>query len=125
MAHDRQDGGIARPARSMEKLSMRLVLTLKADQDLYIGDHRFLVTRARPHGRFHLERCTDGQAFPLADDRRAEVLPGVFCSARDNAAGRSQVRMALEAPPDLPILRGTARRRTQPDRLDGRLENCP
>lgn len=101
---------------------MPLVLTLKVGQDLYISDYRFILTRTCRNEPFHLERCADGQSFSLAEDQEVEVLPTVSCSLRDDGAGSSQVRLALEAPPGLSILRGSVHCRLRSAPLHGCLD---
>ena len=84
---------------------MTLVLSLRRGQDFYVGDQQIEVETIRGKQSFDVRVVATGRVHTITDERATEVLPDVFPSS----GGRAQeglARIAIEAPPDVLILRG-------------------
>jgi sRNA-binding carbon storage regulator CsrA len=83
---------------------MALIISLKRGEDLYVEDDRLVVTEIREDGSCLVS--TDKGDFEVVDDQMVEVFPDVFVSA-GNRAHIYTVRLAVDAPREKVILRGT------------------
>lgn len=97
---------------------MPLVLSLKAGQDFYVGDERFIVDQVYAETHFMLARPGTGETFEVTDLRATEILPDVFVSAGERPQAQL-ARVAIEAPSDVLVLRGD-KFRNPPDHLKTR-----
>lgn len=92
---------------------MALVLTLSKGQDFYVGQERFVVTGVYGEQQFGLCRDSTGQMFEVTETRATEIMEDVFVSAGERRPSAGSVRIAIEAPPTMLVLRGE-RYRNQP-----------
>lgn len=83
---------------------MPLVLSMKPGDDFFVGSERVVVEEVRGECEFTL-RTADGRAHEISDKRGTEVLPGVMVSA-GNRAHAGLARVAIDAPQEVPIMRG-------------------
>jgi hypothetical protein len=98
---------------------MALVLTLKEGQEFFVGEVRFVVEEVLGPLRFRLSYMgevtpgavdvTQPRSVEITDVRAAEVLPNVLVSAGWNAPS-ARARVVIEAPAQILILRGNAKR---------------
>lgn len=86
---------------------MALVLTLKEEQDFFVGNERFVVDAVNGENDFVL-RNAQGKTFSISDRKSTEVLPGVMISAGSTAP---TAHVAIEAPQEIKVLRGDKYRR--------------
>ena len=84
---------------------MPLVLSMRQNDDFYVGESQFLVTRIYDETSFTLERAEPAKTFEITEDEAVEVQRDVFVSAGD-LFQRGIVRAVIEAPRSLLILRG-------------------
>lgn len=88
---------------------MALVLSLKVEQDFYVGEERFVVTAIFSPTSFALAHERSGRGFRITDAKASEVFPDVFVSAGEKPEAMI-ARVAIEAPRHLLIIRGDKRR---------------
>lgn len=84
---------------------MSLVLSLKEGDDFWVGHTQFVLHRITAATDFTLRNADTGQDFVVTDAEATEILPDVFASAGDFFK-YGMVRVALEAPRSVEILRG-------------------
>ena len=84
---------------------MALVLSLKEGQDFYVGDQQFVIDAIHADVFFRIKHPDSGRTFEVSNTRATEVLDDVFVSAGDKPMAQS-VRVAIEAPANLLVLRG-------------------
>lgn len=84
---------------------MPLVLSLKANQDFYVGDEQFVVDSVHSETHFMIVRTSTRQRFEVTDLRATEIMPDVFVSAGERPQ-TLLARVAIEAPSDVLVLRG-------------------
>lgn len=97
---------------------MALVLSLALGEDFFIGNMRFEVCDIEAASRFRLHHKKDVTAGNLkisepvvtdiTDAKSVEIMPDVFVSAGRGA--RQMIQVAIEAPRDIPIIRGDRKR---------------
>lgn len=98
---------------------MALVLSLREGQDFFVEDERFIVTKIMSGARFVLQKYQESKLgrtlvknrvnFDITDQCSSEISDGVFVSA-GSGAQFGTVRVAIEAPRELLILRGDKKR---------------
>ena len=84
---------------------MTLVLSLRKGQDFYVDDEQIVVESIRGKQSFVVKVVSTGKVHTITDERATEVVPDVFLSSGGRAQG-GLARIAIEAPPDVLILRG-------------------
>ena len=97
---------------------MPLVLSLRKDQDFYVGEEQFVVSRIHSSTAFDLKHMkADGtsQKFHIHDARLVEILPGVFASAGEKPE-TLVARVTIEAPRSVLIIRGDLKRNPPPNK---------
>ena len=88
---------------------MALILSLRRDEDFYVDDAQVFVNEIHSDQHFVLE-TPDGTHWEIVQDRMSEILPNVFVSS--GISKNSEVaRVVLDAPREILILRGGAKRR--------------
>ena len=90
---------------------MALVLTLKTGQDFYVADTQVFVGRVVHERHFYLEVPSSKSSYEVTDQEAVEMreVPDVFFSAGDRSAP-NLVRVAIDAPQEIAIMRGDKRR---------------
>lgn len=83
---------------------MALILSLREGDDFYVGDSRILLTKIAGPRQFTVE-TPDGSHWGIVDDRMTEVMPDVLVSSGTQGTS-TQVRVVIEAPREIRILRG-------------------
>ena len=96
---------------------MALVLSLRAEQDFYVGEERFAVVEILTEHSFSIRRDSDGKCYTIGADERTEVLPDVFVSAGPKPEAMV-ARVAIDAPRSMLVLRGD-RKRNPPSHIIG------
>lgn len=83
---------------------MALVLALKRRDDFYVRDERYAVKDilSDTHARIEMP---DGKIIDVFAEQASEIAPEVFLQVGSRSQGDS-VRLAIEAPRDVPILSG-------------------
>lgn len=86
---------------------MALILAMQAGRSMYVGDTRVEVLEgSNPHDvtvRVH-HTDTPKHDFHLNRDMRVQVLPDVFMAV-GSGSGKSMIKMVIEAPRSVEILR--------------------
>jgi sRNA-binding carbon storage regulator CsrA len=90
---------------------MALILSLRQGEDFFLGQERVMVRKVYSNKHFVLE-TSEGTHYEIVQDRMAEVAPDVFISSGDRGLN-GVVRIVIDAPRDIIILRGQAYRRAQ------------
>ena len=91
---------------------MALVLSLGEAQDFFIADERFVIEEIYDDASFLLTREQGGKSFEVTNKSVAEIMPDVLASSGGFQAS-GVVRIALDAPREIRILRGDLYRRHQ------------
>jgi hypothetical protein len=91
------------------EVTMPLVLSLRKDQDFFVGEERFIVTDVMGETHFKLRHEGTGRVFEITDRRSTEILAEVFVSAGDRPK-TYMARVAVEAPAAIKVLRGDRKR---------------
>ena len=84
---------------------MPLVLSMKSGQDFYVGDQQVVIEKVRRDYTFDIIVTETGKRHTVTETEAVEVLDDVFVSAGDRPMA-GLARVAIEAPPDVLILRG-------------------
>jgi hypothetical protein len=84
---------------------MPLVLSLKQDDDFFVGSKQFRVVGVRSQNEFIVRDEQSGATFDIGDKRATEIMPDVFVSAGEKQA-QQLVRATIAAPAELLVLRG-------------------
>lgn len=84
---------------------MPLILSLRRNEDFYVADERVVLTRIRSKNDFDVVVESVGKEFQITDLEAVEIIPDVFVSAGDYYQ-TGQVRVVIEAPREIRILRG-------------------
>jgi len=84
---------------------MSLVLGLKQGDDFWVGDKQVVVTRIEDARRFWVKVEDNDKEFEVTDTYATEIMDNVFVSA-GNYYKYGLIRIAIEAPRDIKILRG-------------------
>jgi hypothetical protein len=90
-----------------------LVLQLRAGEDFFVQDERIVVEEVRSPSEFTVRRIRDNKVFVVKEGVSTALFKGVLVSV----GARGQLgfaRVALEAPRQIPILRGENYRRGKP-----------
>lgn len=88
---------------------MPLVLSLKEKQDFYVGDLRFEVVKIHHPLKFDIQDMQTGVIHDIGSKHSVEIVEDVFVAA-GNHPQSSTVRVAIEAPNDVQLLRGDKKR---------------
>lgn len=92
---------------------MALVLSLKNGEDVYIGDNCFVVGHIHaPHDFEMIDSA--GKVYRITDAESEEIMEDVLVSAGSNPP-LGTVRVAIEAPKGILILRGDKMRAVEVD----------
>lgn len=83
---------------------MALVFKLKAGEDFYVGDERFVVVDIQDETHFRLRRVSTGEEFQIADDPATEVLPEVRVFGGRRAP---RARLVFRLPNGVTVRRGS------------------
>jgi hypothetical protein len=92
---------------------MPLVISLRADQDFYVGDEQLLIGEIHSPRSFQVIHAASGKVFEIDDSRAVEVLPDVLLSSGDQALSNT-ARVVIDAPRNLLVVRGDAYRNPPP-----------
>jgi len=84
---------------------MTLALSLRPGQDFYVGDEQFVIESLKGRHTFEVRAVTTGKVHLITEERAIEVLADVFLSSGGQAKA-GLARIAIEAPPEVLILRG-------------------
>ena len=100
---------------------MPLVLSLRVGQDFFVGDEHVTVTKITGYSKFDVEVASSGRTYHVNDQEAIELheLSDVYLSAGDRPQA-GLARVAIDAPREIPILRGNAARNLRAD--DGEAE---
>lgn len=90
---------------------MALSLSLRKNDDVIIGDQYFILSEVVHGGLFVLKNIETGQSFEITDMEAVEIMSDVFVSAGDYDDSYGQVRVVIDAPREVSILRGEVARR--------------
>jgi hypothetical protein len=85
---------------------MALVLSLTQGQDFYVGIERFVVVDVLSQSSLLLRRDRTGQFYKITSTRATEIMEDVFVSVGDRQSSAGTIRVAIDAHPDLLVLRG-------------------
>ena len=89
---------------------MGKVLTLRAGEDFFLDDDRYVVTQIFSAFTAILSRERDGTNFTLSTEKMTELAPRIF--ARLGTRGQNDLaRVDVEAPREVQIVPGADRRR--------------
>jgi hypothetical protein len=91
---------------------MALVLSLREQQDFYVGEERFIVQALLSDTKFVLRNDRTGQKHTISDDRSEELVPDVFVSAGFKPP-LATARVVIDAPQEVLVLRGEKKRAVQ------------
>ena len=89
---------------------MPLVLSLKQGEDFWVRDQQVVVSEIVNATRFHVAVVGTGKTYEITDAEATEILKDVFVSAGDFYK-YGMIRVAIEAPLEIEILRGDRYRR--------------
>jgi len=89
---------------------MALSLSMRKNEDVLIGEQSFIVSEVLGGGRFFLQNSETGKSFEITELEAVEVMSDVFVSAGEYDSDL-QVRVVIDAPREVFILRGEAARR--------------
>ena len=92
---------------------MPLVLSLKEGHDFYVAQTRYEVTRINDDASFTLRDVDFNADFEVSDRNATEVMPDVLISSGGFQHG-GMVRVVIDAPHEIFILRGELHRRRMP-----------
>lgn len=84
---------------------MPLVLSLKEGDDFYVAGERIVLEKVASSSDFQVRVESAGRSFRVTDAEAEEILPDVYVSAGDHQQP-GLVRIAIEAPMNILILRG-------------------
>lgn len=84
---------------------MPLVLSLRQRQDFFVGDERFVIDHVYSDTHFRIRHEATGKVFDITDTMSTEILPDVRVFAGDQEQAML-VRVAIEAPREIVVLRG-------------------
>lgn len=93
---------------------MPLVLTLGKGRDFYVGSERFVVAEIHSANQLTLRRTDDGSRLTILGSRSSEILPGVSVTLGHHS-NRIAVRLVIDAPPQVRVLRGDKYRADPPE----------
>jgi len=90
---------------------MPLVLSLRVGQDFYVGEEQVTIKKIIAQSRFEVAVTSSGRTYEVSDQEATELreLPDVYLSAGDRPQA-GLARVAIDAPREIPILRGEALR---------------
>jgi sRNA-binding carbon storage regulator CsrA len=100
---------------------MPLVLSLRVGQDFFVGNEQVTVTKITGYSKFDVRVTSSGRTYHVNDEEAVELheLSDVYLSAGDRPQA-GLARVAIDAPREIPILRGDAARSPRVD--DGEAE---
>lgn len=88
---------------------MPLVLSLRRNEDFFVGDEQFVVKAIHSETSFSLKRASNGATIQIDDSKSVEIMPNVFVSAGEKPESFI-ARCAIDAPRSTLIVRGDKRR---------------
>lgn len=88
---------------------MALVLTIREGHDFYVSDERFVVTKVDGKHRAVVQRESTKEIWEVTDERSETIMDRVKVSV-GKPAPPGMIRMAIEAPRYIPVLRGDKKR---------------
>ena len=94
---------------------MPLVLSLKEGDDFWVDDQQVVVRKIESGHRFWVSVSGTDKEHEITDTKAREVHPDVFVSA-GGFFKYGMVRVAIEAPRDIEILRGDRYRAKEGER---------
>jgi len=95
---------------------MPLVLSLREHQDFFVGDLRFEVIKIYHPMKFDVQDMQKGLIYDISSKHSTEICPDVFVSA-GNHPQSSTVRVAIDAPSSIALVRGDKRRAMEKEGL--------
>lgn len=95
---------------------MSLVLSLKDGEDVFIGSRRFVIDGVLNAFSYTLKDTVTGKTHHITDKEVVEVLEGVSISAGDRQQQVGVVRLTIDAPRDVVILRGERKRQQEAEK---------
>lgn len=97
---------------------MALILSLRKGDDFFVDDARVIVTDVKGPNDFTLCDEENQEEFHITDLESKEVREHVYVSAGDYLSS-GQVRLVIEAPRSIRILRGDKYRESVSSYLEG------
>lgn len=91
---------------------MALVLSLGEAEDFFVANERFVIEQINDDASFLLIREEGGASFEISARAAIEILPDVMASS-GGFLSSGVIRIALDAPRRICILRGELYRRQQ------------
>lgn len=88
---------------------MPLVLSLRETEDFFVGDKRFEVLTIHHPMKFDVRDCDTGEVYDVNSKQGTEICQDVYVSA-GNHPQSSTVRLAIDAPAEVILLRGEKKR---------------
>ena len=90
---------------------MPLVLSLRVGQDFFVGAEQVTVVKITGYSKFDVEVTSSKRVYHVSDQDAVELheLADVYLSAGDRPQA-GLARVAIDAPREIPILRGDAAR---------------
>lgn len=92
---------------------MSLVISLKDGEDVFFGEDRLIVDGVFSANSYTLKNPKTGKAHHITDKEAVEVLPNVTISAGDGQQQFGVVRLTIDAPRDVIVLRGSRKRQQE------------
>jgi len=94
---------------------MSLVLSLKQGDDFWVADQQVFISRIEHANKFWVRLAGSEKEVEVNDVEATEIIPDVFVSS-GNYFKYGAVRIAIEAPLSIEILRGDRYRKLQQDK---------
>lgn len=86
---------------------MGLILTLRKDEDFYVGERRFVVEEVFDNRNCLVVDPETGERFEITDDRSTEIAAEIMACT---AVAAESVNLSINAPQEVTILRGELKR---------------
>jgi hypothetical protein len=96
---------------------------MKLGEDFYVRDTRFVLVHVEDENRFTVRNDETGEQITITDQEAVEIAPGTTASSGGYFM-QGQIRIALDAPRSVLILRGD-RYRGQASAEMGEVEHGP
>lgn len=84
---------------------MSLIISLRKGDDFFVNDERVVVSEIVGPNNYTLHVTSTGKKYRITDQEAKEVMPSVFVSS-GGFLKWGQVRLVIDAPKDILILRG-------------------
>jgi hypothetical protein len=91
-----------------------LVLGLRLNEDVFVGDEGFALVDIHAAGRAAIRNMKTSQSYDIDVGQSVEVLPNVFFAMGDRSTS-VMARISIEAPRNVKILTGVRQRQLQAD----------